>query len=104
MELVKFDTQAMQNPEIGGVERERYLCRSSTSGHLMTGDIVRAMVRSGKKVGRYVGRVAVRASGSFNIQIKGQRVQGISYRHCIALHKSDGYSYQKGVVVFPPLG
>jgi hypothetical protein len=69
-----------------------------------TGDIVRALVISGKKRGQYTGRVSVRASGSFNIQIKGQLVQGISYRHCIALHKSDGYSYQKGVVVFPPHG
>ena len=32
-----------------------------------TGDIVKAVVTHGKKVGTYVGRVAVRASGSFNI-------------------------------------
>ncbi|HEX4202957.1 MAG TPA: hypothetical protein VHZ51_01900, partial [Ktedonobacteraceae bacterium] len=31
-----------------------------------TGDIVKAIVPTGKKVGTYVGRVAVRSSGSFN--------------------------------------
>src|SRR5207244_687529 len=32
-----------------------------------SGDMVRAVVTKGKKVGTYVGRVAVRATGSFNI-------------------------------------
>ena len=33
-----------------------------------TGDIVRATVPSGKKRGVHVGRVAVRRTGSFNVQ------------------------------------
>ena len=64
-----------------------------------TGDIIRAIVPSGKKTGIYTGRVAVRTSGSFNIQTKHKLVQGIGYRYCIILHKSDGYSYQKGEAV-----
>jgi 3-dehydroquinate synthase class II len=32
-----------------------------------TGDIVKATVMSGKKAGTYVGRVAVRTTGSFNV-------------------------------------
>ena len=31
-----------------------------------TGDIVRALVTSGKKLGTYTGKVAVRATGSFD--------------------------------------
>jgi 5-methylcytosine-specific restriction endonuclease McrA len=62
-----------------------------------TGDIVRAVVSSGIKTGTYIGRVAVRATGSFNITTKQGTVQGISHRCCITLHKSDGYAYRQGV-------
>ena len=62
-----------------------------------TGDLVRATVTTGTKQGSYVGRVLVRASGSFDIRTKGGRVQGISHRFCTPVHRSDGYSYQFGV-------
>jgi 5-methylcytosine-specific restriction endonuclease McrA len=58
-----------------------------------TGDIVRAVVTSGVKIGTYVGKVAVRATGSFNITTLERRVQGISHRFCTVLHHCDGYSY-----------
>ena len=45
-----------------------------------TGDLVRATVTTGTKRGSYVGRVLVRASGSFDLRTKGCRVQGISHR------------------------
>jgi len=60
-----------------------------------TGDIVRAVVTSGVKVGTYMGKVAVRATGSFNITTAQGTVQGISHRFCTVLHHSDGYSYQR---------
>jgi len=58
-----------------------------------TGDIVKAVVTSGKKIGIYIGRVAVRKSGSFNIKTVEKTVQGIGWRYCRILHASDGYSY-----------
>jgi hypothetical protein len=58
-----------------------------------TGDITKAVVTSGKKVGTYIGRVAVRKSGSFNIKTVDKTVQGISWKYCRRLHASDGYSY-----------
>ena len=61
-----------------------------------TGDIVRAVVTAGKKIGTYIGRVAVRSSGSFNITTHAGTVQGINHRYCTHHHKSDGYSYEKG--------
>jgi 5-methylcytosine-specific restriction endonuclease McrA len=61
-----------------------------------TGDIVRAEVLTGNKVGTYVGRVAVRTTGSFNLTTKHGTVQGISHRFCTPLHRCDGYSYQAG--------
>jgi 5-methylcytosine-specific restriction endonuclease McrA len=63
----------------------------------MTGDIIRAVVTSGIHVGTYEGKVAVRATGSFNITTSTRKVQGISSRFCTILHHSDGYSYQRGV-------
>ena len=62
-----------------------------------TGDMVKARVPAGKHAGSYLGRVAIRKSGRFNIQADGSGVQGISYRHCRLIFRSDGYSYsQKG--------
>src|SRR5581483_6189708 len=58
-----------------------------------TGDLVRAMVPSGVKQGTAVGTVAVRTSGSFNITTETGTVQGIGFRHCTLLARSDGYSY-----------
>jgi 5-methylcytosine-specific restriction endonuclease McrA len=61
-----------------------------------TGDMVKAIVTTGKKVGTYVGRVAIRTSGSFNIKPQHDIVQGISWRCCRLLQRMDGYTYQKG--------
>jgi 5-methylcytosine-specific restriction endonuclease McrA len=61
-----------------------------------TGDLVRAVVPTGKKQGSYVGRVLIRASGSFDIRTKHGRVQGISHRFCTPIHRCDGYNYQHG--------
>lgn len=58
-----------------------------------TGDIVKAIVTSGKKVGEYVGRVLCRKSGSFDIVTGTGRVAGISHKYCKHIHKKDGYSY-----------
>ncbi|GCF11849.1 hypothetical protein KDI_54130 [Dictyobacter arantiisoli] len=66
-----------------------------------TGDVVKAIVPTGKKVGTYTGRVAVRSSGSFNITTTIGTIQGISYRHCQMLHHSDGYSYPQGGALPP---
>ena len=58
-----------------------------------TGDIVKAIVTKGKKVGTYFGRVAVRESGSFNIKTKEGTVQGISHKYYKLLQRTDGYGY-----------
>jgi 5-methylcytosine-specific restriction endonuclease McrA len=69
---------------------------SKTKFHFgfQTGDIVKAVVTSGKKIGVHVGRIATRATGSFNISTPNGLVQGISYKYCAHVHKKDGYSYE----------
>jgi 5-methylcytosine-specific restriction endonuclease McrA len=61
---------------------------------LRTGDIVRAVVpATSRKVGVYVGRIAIRASGSCDITTATGTVQGVHVRYCQALHRGDGYTY-----------
>ena len=71
-----------------------YLARSKSAFGFQTGDMVKAVVTKGKKVGTYLGRVAIRASGSFNIQTENGLVQGIHHRFCTLLQRADGYGYQ----------
>jgi 5-methylcytosine-specific restriction endonuclease McrA len=71
-----------------------YCVRQKAVRGFQTGDIVRADIVQGKKAGTYIGRVAVRASGSFNVQTPTGVVQGINVRHCTLVHRSDGYSYR----------
>jgi len=70
-----------------------YLTRSKSAFGFQTGDMVRAVVDSGKKAGAYLGRVAIRASGSFNIQSAAGLVQGIHHRFCKLIQRADGYGY-----------
>ncbi|MDX3455438.1 RNA-guided endonuclease IscB [Streptomyces sp. ME02-8801-2C] len=71
------------------------LALSRTKAHhgFQTGDLVRAVVPVGKKAGTYVGRVAVRASGRFNIRTQRGVVQGIGHQHVCLLQRADGYGY-----------
>lgn len=78
-----------------------YMLRKKSVHSFQTGDMVKAMVPKGKKAGTYTGRVAVRASGSFNIKTKSETLQGISWKYCSLLAKADGYGY--ALASLPPL-
>lgn len=54
-----------------------------------TGDLVRAVVPTGKKAGTHTGRVAVRTSDSFRVGT----VDGINWRYCNLIQRTDGYEY-----------
>ena len=53
------------------------------------------MVRAaaGKRVGTYIARVAIRATG-FRMETALSVVQGVSHKHCRLLQRGDGYGYQ----------
>jgi hypothetical protein len=71
----------------------RYVPRFKFVKGFQTGNIVKAIVTQGKKIGTYVGRVAVSTTGSFNITTKQGIIQGISHKYCTTIHKKDGYLY-----------
>ena len=71
----------------------RYVPQFKFVKGFQTGDIVKATVTSGKKIGIYTGRVAVRSTGSFNISTTQGLVQGINYKYCQQIHQKDGYGY-----------
>ncbi|MGP3957202.1 RNA-guided endonuclease IscB [Nonomuraea sp. 3N208] len=58
-----------------------------------TGDLVRAVVPSGKHTGTHTGRVAVRSTSSFNITTATGTRQGINHKHVRLLQRADGYGY-----------
>ncbi len=71
----------------------RYVPQYKFVKGFQTGDLVKAIVTSGKKIGAYTGRIAVRSTGSFNISTVQGLVQGISYKYCQQIHQKDGYNY-----------
>jgi len=70
-----------------------YLPRQKYFFGFQSGDMVKANVLKGKKIGVYQGSVACRSTGNFNINLLKGRVQGISYRYCNIIQKSNGYKY-----------
>ncbi|AVI64321.1 HNH endonuclease [Halomonas sp. GFAJ-1] len=70
-----------------------YLMRQKQLKGFQTGDMVKAIVTTGKRAGTHTGRVAVRKTGSFNIQTENGAVQGISYKYCTVIQRGDGYAY-----------
>ena len=71
----------------------RYVPRFKFVKGFQTGDIIKAVVTSGKKVGTYTGRVAVRSSGSFNVSAVQGLIQGINHKYCFFIYQKDGYNY-----------
>lgn len=70
-----------------------YLMRQKQVQGFQTGDMVKAIVPKGTKMGTWLGRVAVRKTGSFDIQTLDGAIQGISHKYCTLIQRADGYGY-----------
>jgi hypothetical protein len=70
-----------------------YLAREKQFFGFQTGDLVKAVVTKGKKIGTYIGSVSCRKSGSFDIKTKAGRIQGINHSYFSIMQKSSGYQY-----------
>ena len=75
----------------GGVRG--YLMRQKRVHGFATGDMVRAVIASGKNAGTHSGRVAVRKTGSFAIATPTGKLDGVSWRHLSMVQRADGYGY-----------
>ncbi len=86
------------NRQMAGLNRYgfpiRHRQRKKRHFGFQTGDIARATVTTGTKQGVYIGRVAVRAIGAFNITTTtSAKIQGLNHRFFRTVHRSDGYTY-----------
>lgn len=70
-----------------------YLPRVKQVFGYQTGDLVKAIVTNGEKVGTYIGRVAVRSRGYFNIKTNSTLIQELNHKYFQRLQYSDGYQY-----------
>ncbi|MEQ9672584.1 MAG: HNH endonuclease, partial [Coleofasciculus sp. G2-EDA-02] len=58
-----------------------------------TGDIVRAIVPTGKNQGTHIGRVTVRAGRVFDLTTAKGKLQSINWKYFEPIWKADGYTY-----------
>ena len=72
-------------PQVHRARQKRYF-------GMQTGDLVKAVVPTGKYVGLWVSRVVVKASGWFDLVIHGKKAS-VHQRHCTRLWAADGYTY-----------
>lgn len=94
--VVGRGTRQMCNPDSNGFPKG-YKSRRKIYFDFCTGDIVNAVVPRGKYKGVWTGRLAVRASGYFDLKnFAGERIcQGVSYKYCRLVQRADGWSYVK---------
>lgn len=85
------------NRQMAGLNRYgfpiRHRQRRKRYDKFRTGDLVRAVVQSGKRAGTHLGSVVVRATRSFDIRTSTGRQGGIPARYCHLIHRHDGYAY-----------
>ena len=69
----------------------RHRTNQKTWFGFQTGDLVKAMIASGKYAGDWVGRVSVRARLSF--KLSASKVFDVHPKYLEVIHRADGYSY-----------
>ena len=89
-------TRQRMMPNAYGVARGHRPRRKLAFG-FRTGDPVRAQSPSGRMAGVQTGRVAIRTTGSLNVQTPDGTVQGVPNRHCRLLQRGDGTGYAQEV-------
>lgn len=114
--VIEFHAMGRGNRQMARVDKygfpkchtdaEKYKKSGNRKGHrerkklchgFQTGDLVQASVPEGKKKGVYSGRVSIRHNGFFNVRdhATGEVVQGISWKYCRLIHRSDGWDYKQ---------
>jgi RRXRR protein len=89
MELVKFDTQLLENPEISGIEYQQ--------GELAGYEVREYLLEKWGRKCAYCSETDVPRSGSFNVTTAAGTIQGISHRYCLVIHRADGYGINRAI-------
>ncbi|MDF5726000.1 MAG: RNA-guided endonuclease IscB [Rhizonema sp. PD37] len=87
-----WGTRQMCTPDKHGFPKS-HRTRSKAFFGFQTGDMVRAVLPSGKFAGTHVGRLTVRSSGVFEMRTPFGKVSPVRYKYCKAIHRNDGYMY-----------
>jgi hypothetical protein len=110
MELVKFDLQQMEQPEICGAAYQQGTLFGYELREYLLQKWNRQCAYCGKtaiplqNAGTHVGRMAAKASGGFTIAIAKGNVTDIGKKYCRHLQRADGYGYtKKEETAFPPV-
>lgn len=73
-----------------------YLPREKIFFGFKSGDLVKAIVLRGKHEGVWIGKVAVRKTGSFKLYLpNGTSRDGINHKYCSIVQLADGYNYDR---------
>ena len=71
----------------------RYRTRQKAFFGFQTGDIIRAILPTGKFAGTHARRLSVHATGVFEMVTQVGKVSPVRAKYCLAVHRVDGYSY-----------
>ncbi|TBR58070.1 HNH endonuclease [Westiellopsis prolifica IICB1] len=71
----------------------KHKTRYKTFFGFQTGDMVRAILPTGKFAGTHVGRLTIRESGVFEMRTPKGKVSPVRYKYCKSIHRNDGYMY-----------
>lgn len=77
----------------------KHRTRCKTFFGFQTGDMVKAILPSGKFAGTHVGRVAVRESGVFDLRTAWGKISPVRHKYCTIVHRNDGYMYGLSTLV-----
>ncbi|WP_414580774.1 RNA-guided endonuclease IscB [Scytonema sp. PCC 10023] len=71
----------------------KHRTRCKTFFGFQTGDMVQAILPTGKFAGTHVGRLTVRESGVFEMRTPKGKISPVRYKYCKSIHRNDGYMY-----------
>jgi hypothetical protein len=91
---------ARTTPDRYGFPRLRRARKKQHFGYV-TGDLVRAVMPSGKWAGTWTGRISVRAKGQHSLTTPAGRIN-VSHWNLRLLQRGDGYGYTVQPEAAPP--
>lgn len=88
-------TRLRGNTNACGIITNKFKDNSKRVFKFQTGDIVKANITKGKKIGEYIGRITTTKQGYF-LLVGKERVTGVKHTYCKILQHGDGYNYTIG--------